>query len=105
MRFISKLTMTVAAIFFALSFSAQADGAFCAAKSDQVCGKWVEAGWLAPWLEEHGYCCAVLSYYAGQQGVVVDVNSRARTKAKACLRDDIGCPSGNECFDYGQNCP
>ena len=102
MRFISKFAMTVAAIFFALSVSAHAGfmrGSIYYKKSDQVCYKWVLAGWLPH--NDHYYCSDVLSYNAEQRYAV---NSWARTKAKACLRADEGCPT-DECLGYGVGCP
>ena len=103
MRFVSKLTMTVAAIFFALSVSAHAGfmmDSYYWEKSVQVCEKWeYDAGWL----DDNGpiFCSDVLSYYAEQSYAV---NSWARKKAKACLRADEGCPT-LECLTAGVGCP
>ena len=65
MRFISKLTMTVAAIFFALSVSAHAGGHDTTSNSlgskvYQVCKKWRvdQGGWMAT--DQMQHCRTVL---------------------------------------------
>ena len=65
MRFISKLTMTVAAIFFALSVSAHAGGHnttsnSLSSKIYQVCKKWRvdQGGWMAT--DQMQHCRTVL---------------------------------------------
>ena len=108
MRFISKLTMAVAAIFFALSVSAHAGGHnttsnTIGSKVYQVCKKWRvdQGGWMAT--DQMQHCRNVLLCAAREWegtcsgnallGAVVDnmdardVDSNARNVAKACLQD------------------
>ena len=110
MRFISKLTMTVAAIFFALSVSAHAGGHDTTSNSlgskiYQVCKKWRvdQGGWMAT--DQMQHCRKVLLCAAtGWDGMrcsdyelgllngsnqydASDVDSNARNAAKSCLQD------------------
>ena len=106
MRFISKLTIAVAAIFFALSVSAHAGGHTTTSNSVgkkvyQVCKKWRvdQGGWMPT--EDMQHCrnvlfCAAESNHRGETvgaGCVGtgadawDVDSDARNVAKACLQD------------------
>ena len=112
MRFVSKLTMTVAAIFFALSVSAHAGGhdttsGSIGSKIYQVCKKWRvdQGGWLPTDQMQH---CRNVLYCASRCGGAsrctygeeciadpsgypvwqdVSVDSNARNAAKSCLQD------------------
>ena len=112
MRFVSKLAMAVAAIFFALSVSAHAGGHNTTSNSIgskvyQVCKKWRvdQGGWMATdqmqhcrnvlfcassnggrMGSRHANCMADLSGYT-LDGVDANVDSTARYAAKACLQD------------------
>ena len=117
MRFISKLAMTVAAIFFALSVSAHAGGHDTTSNSlgskvYQVCKKWRvdQGGWMAT--DQMQHCRTVLfcasmhregspiltNCYDGTGGGTQPgaggvgnfseyVTGEARNVAKACLQD------------------
>ena len=96
MRFISKLTIAVAAIFFALSVSAHAGGHTTTSNSVgkkvyQVCKKWRvdQGGWMPT--EDMQHCRNVLKDRACQQDECLDrpcqqwascVNAEAREEAK-----------------------
>ena len=117
MRFISKLTMAVAAIFFALSVSAHAGGHDTTSNSVgkkiyQVCKKWRvdQGGWLPT--DQMQNCRNVLFCVMSGQNRVNGVNvlgcadepggydlyseanvdSNARDAAKSCLQDGY-CPN------------
>ena len=99
MRFISKLAMTAAAIFFALSVSAHASyfAEKYGSKSEQVCFKWVnKTGWLPA--EQMIICRRVLTFYSAMWG---GVNSEARDEAKDCLRGLIPCPTESQLANFG----
>ena len=90
MRFISKLAMTVAAIFFALSVSAPASAGALEDKVYQVCKKWrVDQGGPMP-TDQMQHCRNLLcefsednNYGNGCNGLDSDcVNDDARKKAK-----------------------
>ena len=90
MRFISKLAMTVAAIFFALSVSAPASAGALEDKVYQVCKKWrVDQGGPMP-TDQMQHCRNLLcefsednNYGNGCNGLDSDcVNDDAREKAK-----------------------
>ena len=107
MRFITKLAMTVAAIFFALSVSAHAGGHDTTSNSlgskiYQVCKKWRvdQGGWMPT--EDMQHCrtvlfCATMDAYNcyecnGPNSCVAladssDVDSNARNAAKSCLQE------------------
>ena len=107
MRFVSKLTMAVAAIFFALSVSAHAGGhdtksSALGAKIYQVCKKWRvdQGGWLPTDQMQHcrnvlfchqyfilqpqyvGFCMNNLDNYADQN---TNLSNTAREAAKTEL--------------------
>ena len=116
MRFVSKLTMTVAAIFFALSVSAHAGGHDTTSNSVgkkiyQVCKKWRvdQGGWLPTDQMQH---CRNVLFCASRSGCApscqqwvrlgsdciadpsgypvwedASVDSNARNAAKSCLQD------------------
>ena len=110
MRFVSKLAMAVAAIFFALSVSAHAGGHNTTgngigSKVYQVCKKWRvdQGGWLATERMQECrnvlFCSSVVGTgtedscsdyeYNGPWGDAVDAN--ARDVAKACLQGTGFC--------------
>ena len=109
MRFVSKLAMAVAAIFFALSVSAHAGGHDTTgngigSKVYQVCKKWRvdQGGWLATErmqecrnvlfctsVVESGFQYGCTEHADGFQSDVVDAN--ARDVAKACLQGTGSC--------------
>ena len=100
MRFISKLTMTVAAIFFALSVSAHAGGHDTTSNSlgskiYQVCKKWrVDQGGPMP-TDQMQHCRTVLfcitTRYSYDGGACVD----EAMYGGGCIRPGCGCPSSN----------
>ena len=110
MSFISKLTMTVTAIFFALSVSVHANGHDTTSNSIgskvyQVCKKWRvdQGGWLATERMQECrnvlFCTSVVesgfkygcseNKADGFQSEIVDAN--ARDVAKACLQGTGFC--------------
>ena len=104
MRFVNKLTIAVAAIFFALSVSAHAGGHNTTSNSIgskvyQVCKKWRvdQGGWMATDQMQHCrnvlFCATVGSSncHDGNMdtfsiGDATDVDSNARKAAKTCLQ-------------------
>ena len=98
MRFVSKLTIAVAAIFFALSVSAHADDLTESyfSKSYQVCGKWLHMIQYELGMNRR-YCGRVLTFYSLANG---GVNSRARAQAKFCLRGRLDmCPTESQLLE------
>jgi len=103
MRLISKLTIAVAAIFFALSVSAHAGGHDTTSNSlgskvYQVCKKWRvdQGGWMATDQMQRCrnvlFCASVISLSGCMEadGNKYDgsaVDSNARNNAKSCLQD------------------
>ena len=108
MRFISKLTIAVAAIFFAVSVSVHAGGHDTTSNSlgskvYQVCKKWRvdQGGWMAT--DQMQHCrtvlfCAVVTSQTWHldhciqnahdyNGYDYSVGGNARNAAKACLQD------------------
>ena len=111
MRFISKLTIAVAAIFFALSVSAHAGGhdttsTSIGSKIYQVCKKWRvdQGGWMATDKMQHCrnvlLCASRRDYEICDTSVqcngggfsncnASDVDTDARDRAKACIKNDV----------------